>query len=498
MATNLTDALDFIIKEELAQGIRETRVKLDAVWEDIITSSFGVQSSGLGRNWLYKRPYTRGLAGSYQFETSTVLEGEDATTRFGEAGHTQLMTAGNGWQGRYENTLPAFYDVEVKLKEARGDLRVPIKWMQLDQFDSTVGSAVGQLFKAAAFKAALRHAMAMYTTDHTKFPVVTNLQNSAISGNSGFVTGDTAGTIIIDNSDAAKPHGRINMLHEGDILDVYTAAAGAKVSTTNYVVVTNVNYLANSFKLTPVVAATGAAAANFGMTLDAGSQLCPRHSTTAATAWAGQQPSGFNSWHVSSGTVNPFTVNGSALTVTANPEWSSLIQTVSGPLTERILTQYIGRFMERLGSLYDLDTIITPAGVVHAYLENEDNLSSYERNGRRLDVKGGWASIDYAYHGKPFRWAISNFIEPNACYITKIKNNLRELVPPSLPGTGSHSSFDNEFKFLAPLGGLKGPFMFDPGSALDDTLRAPYYRICEVFPENQTPGIILRGLDETI
>lgn len=493
---NLTDALDYILKEELATGIRETRIKLDPIWEDIIVSSFGVQSGGLGRNWLYKRPYTRGLAGSYQFEASSVLEGPSLA--YDDAGHAAILAAGNGFPTKFESTVPSFYDVEVKLKEARGNLHVPIKWMQLDRFDASVGSAVGQLFKMAAFKAALKHAMAMYTSNYSQFPVVTQLQvsTSGTVGTNGWdASNDTHAIITIDNSSASAPNGRIQMIHEGDTFDHYKSD-NTKKNTTTHLIASRVDYLSNSFRLTPITTATGAVAATFEDATEANDFLSPRSNVAAGAI--GNQTAGFNSWMVASGNIQPFTVNGSAMALADNPEWGSLVvSNVGGPLTERVLTRYIGRFLERVGTMCDLDTIITPAGVVHAYLENEDNLSSYERNGRRLEVKGGWSSVDYAYQGKGFRWAISTFIEPKAAYVIKLKNNIRELVPPSLPGTGSHPDFSNEFKFIAPLGGFKGAFMFE-NMAPQDLLQAPYYRICEVFPENQPQGIILRGLDETI
>lgn len=463
MATSLTAALSTVVKEEIPQGIREMRLKIDPVWQDIIVTSTGVTREGLGRDWKFLLTYTTGLSGSYQFQTNAVMVG--ANLAFANTSVNQFG-AGNTFPARTESTAPAFFQKDVLLKEARGNLHVPLKWMQLDEFSSSIGPAVKQIMKGTARRAAKAHAIAFHTTDATDFPVVWNLPN----------TGSAATlAVAIDNSDSTKSYGRPQMIENGDVVDIYNSS-DTLLNTLSPWVVTLADPLNGTFTAVPL-------SGSDAIDPDAGSYIVLRNSR-------GNQPSGLRSWMKNSGTIF------NSLSLTNHPEFKSLIKAESGPLTENMLNKYIGTFFDRLGTMCDLDTIITSAAVVHGYLQNEDNLARYERNGRRLEVKGGWASIDYAYQSMPFRWAISGYIEPKACYVLKLKNNIKEYVPPPTPGAGRKSQFGNEIQFLKQIGGGSDIFFFERLSdAVTDQFEAPFFRICELAPD-QPQGIILTGLDE--
>ena len=471
---NLTDALSAVVKEEIPRGIREQRIKLDPVWTDIISTSMGVHREGLGRDWKFLQTYTTGLSGAYQFEANAILEGADTTGPFGT--NANQFGAGVGFPDRTETTAPTFFQQTVTLKEARGNLTVPIKWMQMDEFDSSIGSAVAIVLKGNARKAALAHALAFYTSNTANFPIVTNMDTSGLADNAITFT-DT-----IDNSSASDATGRIQMLHVGQTVDMYETGEVVVYTQVPWVV-TKVDYLNQTF----TIDAIGTETADWATDSADSCFLVPRNSY-------GNQPSGLNYWTVNTGTIF-------GLALATHPEFKSLIGTESGPLTEKILTKYIGSFMDRIGTMCDLDTVLTTAGCTHAYLENEDNLARYERNGRRLEIKGGWADIDYAYQGDGFRWAISQFVDPAAAFVVKLNNNIREYVPPATPGTGRQSEFDNEIQFVAQLGGATGVFLHErtatTGRAgVSDNLEAPYFRICELCPE-QMQGIKISGLDES-
>jgi len=468
MATQtLTAALSTVIKEEIPRGIREQRIKIDPVWTDIISSGMGVERSGLGRDWKFLLTLTTGISGAYEFKANSVLVGAAATYYNG----AQQFGAGNTWPARSETTAPVFFQRTITLKEARGNLIVPLKWMQLDEFDSSIGPAVKQVLLGAARKAALAHAISFYTTDATNFKLVYNLAASGAAASH---------TVTIDNSDATKAHGRIAMIHNGMTVDLVDAGDDVADNDSPWLV-TSVDYINQKFVIEKIGGTNTA--------LVSGGYLVLRNSQ-------GNQPSGLLSWMVdaSAGSQTVFGID-----CDAHPEFGSLISTSeSGPLTEKILTKYIGSFLDRIGTMCDLDTVITPAAVVHSYLENEDNLARYERNGRRLSVKGGWADIDYAYQGQGFRWAISTFVEPTSCYVLKLGGGtIREYVPPATPGAGHKSEFENEFQFVAPLGGANSVFLHERSSdAITDNFEAPFFRICEIATE-QPQGIRLTGFDES-
>jgi hypothetical protein len=465
---SVTAALSTVIKEEIAQGIRDFRRKIDpAVWGEMIVTNIGVQSSGLGRNWQFLYTYSSGLAGAYQFEANAVLVGPNLDFDNVSVGQ---FGAPVGFPGRSESTAPAYFQTTIPLKEARGNLFIPLKWFQLDQFDASIGSAVKDLIAQAAKKAAVAHAISMFTSDNTDFKVVDSLVVSSEASEH---------TITIDNSDADLASGRIGMIHNGMLMDIYDNATDTLQNADSTWVVTKCNPLNNQFKLTKIAGSDVDIAVEDYLTL--------RNSR-------GNQPFGFNSWiQAASGSGAVYGVN-----IVDHPELGSLVQAETGPATERMLTKHIGTFYERMGTVCDLDTVLSSAGVVHGYLENEDNLAWFDRNGRRLEIKGGWSSIDYGYEGMGFKWGISSYIEPNTIYVVKLGNqNIKEYVPPATPGAGSHSAFDNEFQFIAQLGGSTGVFLHERivnTADVGDTMQAPYWRICNLaadFPQS----IKITGVD---
>jgi len=502
MALSLTTALSKIVKEELAPTIREMRIKLDPVWSEIFVSSQGVKTEGLGRDWKYKFPCVVGLSGAYQFSDAAFLTGADlAYGPVTEASpdNSVVFGAGKGFPTRIESTAPSFFDITMTLKEARGNIFMPLKWMQMDQFDSIIGSAVRKVMEGSARKVALMHAVSFYTKDNAKFPIVWNLPRAAAAGTA---------TITIDNSSSTLPNGRIQMVHNGMLVDIIDTAGTTKRNDGPWMV-TNVSYLENKFTIKKTMkydgsgVATDVAIGNNAADTDFITFARATGAAVSGTWTAPNQPGGLMSnTHMMGDT--PHTIYQGNLDVALHPEYGSYIVTnLNGPLTEKVLTKYLGMWKERIGTMTDLDTLLMSAGVVHAYLENEDNLARYERNGRRLSIKGGWADIDYAYQGSPFRFAVSSFIEPKAVVGIKTGGqNWKELVPPGVPGTGSQGEFENEIKFFGPLAGYKGIWQAELATVNTnfvtptDMFMAPYYRICELY-EEWPQKLVIRGVDES-
>lgn len=463
-------ALDTLIKQEIAEGIREMRIEIDPVWSEIITTSMGVERKGLGREWKFLKTYTSGISGAYEFQTTAVRDGGTLTL---DNASVKMFGLGNGWPTRGRSTAPSFPQSDISLVEARGNMFVPMQWLQLDEFDSSVGSAFKELLKGCAFKASLAHSIAFYTADADDFKVVDSLAVSSSASEH---------TITIDNADATKALGRIQMLHNGQLVDIYTSGDSAVNSDSEWVV-TSVDYLNNKFNITKISGSDIAITAEDYITV---------------VNSRGLQPEGLRSWMVTAASSTKVMDRTNGIDTGDHPEYGSLLVTESGPATEKILTKHIGTFDERVGTMCKLDTIITTAGVTHGYLENEDNLARYERNGRRLDIKGGWADIDYGYHGENFKWAISSYSEPKKIFVLKLGGgNIKEFVPPAIPGTGGYTDFSNEIQFVAQMGGATSIWLHERNSdAITDVLEAPFLRQCQLSPD-KPQGIIISGLDET-
>lgn len=465
-------ALSNVIKEELAPGIRTARIKEDPVWARIQSSSMGVTREGLGRDWKFIQSFVAGGDfGAYEFSTAAVLAG--GTLGFEEAGVVGQFGAGNGFPTRTESTNPAFFQKTITLKEARGNMFIPLKWLQIDEFDSSLGSAVKILMDGAARKAARVHAAAFWTTDATSFVLVDNIPSTADAGTY---------TFTINNASSTAPHGRIQMIHIGQVVDIYNSLH-SKLNAGSGFVVTAVDYLNNKFTIKELVAGD--------TDPDTNSANVPMYLVLRNSR--GNQTSGIHSWmKTATGTIF-------GIDIAVHPEFGSQIITETGPATEKMLDKYVGTFFDRIGTMCSLDTIVSSAGVVHAYRENEDNLSTYERNGRRLEIKAGMAEIDYSYNGHPFEWLISTYCGAGRIYGLKLGGgNIKEYVPPQVKGGGKNSTFGNEIVFLGPLGGSTSIFLNELAAttaAPTDQFQAPYYRQCEVAPE-QVQGIIISGLDE--
>lgn len=488
---NLSTALSKMVKEELAPTIKEMRIKLDPIWQDIFVSSMGVTSEGLGRDWTFKFPCVSGLGGAYRFEPNTFPSGPSMAAEGDDYG---ILPAPNSFPGRLEATVPAWFDITLKLKEARGNIFLPLKWMQVDSWNATIGSAIRKVMQGTGRRIALSHAISFFTKDNTRFTLM-QLSDSASAAAHNYTVDNT-----VDTSAAAAgnlANGRIQMLHPGLMVDIWDATGVTRRNgATDPWVVTRVNWAENKFRIASTTAASVAVTDTDILVL--------RRSATASQT-QGQQPSGLNSW-IRSVADSSTTIYQGNLDVALHPEYASIkVANLGGPLTEKVLNKYVGAYLERIGTMCDIDTLMMSAGVTHAYLENEDNLARYERNGRRLSVKAGWADIDYGYQGKPFRWAISSFVEPKAVYGIKTgEGNIKELVPPRTPGTGSESTegFDNEIQFIAQLGGANKIWLHETVTAgsgnneYGDQYQAPFYRICELYAENPQ-SLVIRGVEES-
>lgn len=488
-ANSVTTALSNILKVEISKGIREQRTKIDPVWEDIVSTSQGVVRDGMGQKWQFVQAFVSGTAGAFEFMGPPT--GPSYTYPGGAAAlDTGVLGTPQGFPARLESVVPAFFQRTITLREGRGNVYVPLKWHTLDQADGSVGSAVKATVTGVARKIANAYALAFFTSDSADFPVVTSLAASGIAATH---------TIEIDNGDAAKASGRIQMLCSGQVLDLYrtgdTIVNGEVVG--DAWVVTKVDYLNQTFTIAAMTPA-------LTEEIIAEDYLVLRGTTVASTEATRTQPAGLNTWIKSTGSPTVF-----GIAYDDHPEFKSLMETQSGPLTEAYLRNRIGAFIDRIGTMVDLDTILTPAGVIHSYMENEDNIMTIERNGKLLEMNHGWADLRFSYHGKPFRWAISTFIEAKSLYVTKFGgNNIKEYLPPATPGMGSGGEF-GDVEFVGPAGGLSGIWAHEnigataetaPAYAaaysIGDNLQAPFWRMSELCPE-QVQSIKTTGFDES-
>jgi len=150
------------------------------------------------------------------------------------------------------------------------------------------------------------------------------------------------------------------------------------------------------------------------------------------------------------------------------PQVKSLEYVLSGSgdyLTESLLNDLIGFFMNQYGPSKMFDVLLTSNGVLNGFFRNLMHWSgsptgmqaqlaqNVDRNGKAAKWRTGWDELVVSYRGKSFTLMDDPFLRKSTMYGIKSRDgNLRRLVPPRIPGSGSKSDF-TDVEFIAPLGG---------------------------------------------
>jgi hypothetical protein len=186
------------------------------------------------------------------------------------------------------------------------------------------------------------------------------------------------------------------------------------------------------------------------------------------------------------------------LDLTKYGQFKSKVVAVNGPLTDTVMNGYIGGFLDAFPGA-SIDTIITTMGVTLKYLEQpqlSNNRMFYDRQGKALDVKGGWDDVNYSFNGRVFRWMVSPMCISQRLYGVKLNNgNIKRYVPPKVGGTDARVG--SEIEFLVPMAGGSSVFKIAHAStgAPLPLLEAPFWQYCLVCPVD-VKGVKLTGLTE--
>ena len=193
-----------------------------------------------------------------------------------------------------------------------------------------------------------------------------------------------------------------------------------------------------------------------------------------------------------------------ALSLSLYPQFKSSVTAINGPLTEDVLNKGVGDYLDAYPGL-SIDTLITSNGVTQKYLQQfglYNNRQFFDRAGKSLKVKGGWAEVGYEFNGRVVRWIVDPLCLKNRLYAIKLAGgNIKRYTPPTISSGDSRlnagAGTDGEVQFLAPLGGHTGVFMVARGSSgqVLDILEAPFYQYNMIAPIDPR-GIKLTGLTE--
>jgi len=206
---------------------------------------------------------------------------------------------------------------------------------------------------------------------------------------------------------------------------------------------------------------------------------------------------GLEDWIKSSGQIMGGSASAEGLDLDTYSDFKSLVKDVSGPLTDTVMNGYIGGFLDAYPGA-SLDTIITTMGVTLKYLEQPtlyNNRMFYDRQGKSLDVKGGWDDVSFSFNGRSFNWLISPMCISGYLYACKFAGgNVKRYMPPAVGGADGRVG---EVEFLAPMTGQSSVFMVGRASsgAPQALLEAPFWYYNLIAPVDPR-GVKLTGLTE--
>jgi hypothetical protein len=516
------DLLSDIVREELPRMYVDLEPKIAPMFDKVKKTSFGVKSQdGLGKAYQVIHFYETGTSGL--FESGDPL-GPGMTAISGN--QAQLLAEGTAQTNL--NIFPGATEVphtgEVKrtlsLHKQVGNYSVPVAWKQLDMLNAAQLKKVARDLKAVAKKKLLREASSFFSAEVT-----------ADSGNISQVLGRISAiaehgtwtdyiTITLD-----EEYGRIANFAKGmrvdlvatstDTLQDGTAADGTDVRNYTHtgqqyvhLIVVDVEYLAKKITLRPVNSVTGAlpnyGSGSSGDVFQAGQAaaandwIVPSRSTRYTTASRPFFSWGLENWIKASGTILGGSAADSGLDLDLYSMFRSQVKAVNASLTDDIINGYIAGYLDAYPG-EELDTIITTRGVQQQWLKQPglyNNRQNYDRTGKALSFRGGWAKIDYEFGGRVFEMIVSPMCLSKTLYGCRFNgNNVLRYGPPRIGGTDAQ--IGPELEFLAPLGGHNGVFMpvTDSSGNPLDLLQAPfwYYELlCPVDPR----GLKLTGLTE--
>jgi hypothetical protein len=214
---------------------------------------------------------------------------------------------------------------------------------------------------------------------------------------------------------------------------------------------------------------------------------------------------GLEDWMKSSGQILGGSASDEALDLDTYSQFKSSVQAINGPLTEDIMNKWVGNYLDSYpGST--CDTIITTNGVTQKHLQQYglyNNRNFYDRQGKSLNAKAGWAEVNYEFNGRVMRWIVDPLCAKERLYCIKLAGgNIKRYQPPTISGgneklNNSSAGTDGEVQFLAPLGGHTGVFMLarTTGGAVMDILEAPFHQYNLIAPIDPR-GIKLTSLTE--
>lgn len=477
MATTAIGSLAHVIKEELSVVKREVEPEVDPLFRRVYETSMGVER-GIGRAWQVKHTFASGVAGAFKNVVAAGVASGAVDLPSGDPNTYTWATPTRTFPSVADVSSPGFFQRTVTLVEGMGSFVLPIQYAQAGEVDASLLDVLRIIMRGTAKNVLNSEADSFYQNSGTVPQVATIL-----SASGALDSADTPTTITFS---ATNTKGRVGRFYPGmkiqfhDSGNNYAVIQGAGSVSAH--TVTKVDYV------NKVVTISGPG----GLNPDVGDNdvVVLAGSEVASNVPVG--PSGLETWMASSG--SPF-----GISLTNHPQLKSLTGAVNGVMDGTVLNKYVGGFYDAYGGMYELDSLITTAGVIVGFLESMDGLFRFDVQGKRPDYNTGWTSLDYAWNGMPIMVAQSRYCNAKTAYICKMGgNNLKRYVPPPIKGTRSgDGGMPQDVQFTAPFQGSSSIFLPSIlSSAYTEFVEAPFVYFREYCPD-QMPGVILTGISES-
>jgi len=489
---SVSTAIQYTIEEGLVPSIHEAGWDLDPIFPMVGRTSARVVKNRYGRSWQVLRTWVAGVAGGAKFnavDTNTLTAGDN----------TNVYTGTGSYPSWDETSAPAFFQSTTDLVEHRGNFFLPHEMLRADQLTHSIGSVVGQNIKAVGTLLAQQEASVFYSTVTAAATKGALAQIDSTAGDAAACTsnGNSTAEVVLDLSTAAYITGRIHRFRPGMMVDIYDSTGATKRNSNFYIVIDNVDPLAETVVLRRVDGGTFQVETQLGggVSLDGstyGSNGCDEDLIVIKDS-IGVAPNSLESWIADGSTVSTFF----NIDVTKHGQFKSYRVTVSAALSEIKLNQNFGWIYEAFpGKTFG--EAITTQGVILGMINNAndcgagtavDGTMRYDRQGRALDMVAGFEGFRYRFAGKPLTIWTSTYCNKGTMYIGKFRNGgIMRYVPPTLPGARVDSRFGSEVEFIKTMGstgGYQGIFMHARNSTggVTDFMEAPFKRQYQLMPE---------------
>jgi len=532
----LINTLSTMIQEELPTIMHESLPRTDPIYLDVVRTSQDVNQKDIGRGWKVMHRFRTSLSGQYEPRNIGANLARDVAT---SGPVNQVMLYGTLASFPKPSETPHVGSVvrTISLNCHRGNFGLPTHILKAAALSDIAAKDIADDLKGLAEKRAHMEAISFYMNS-TGYLGTIDYDDDTLSSAAVTSGGSPIGPAQYYSLLFTPGSSRIRWWKPGMLLDAFTSATMTarlnEDASDNTVVqpllVDSVDYIAGTVRLVALNGGvvddashgviSGATAKNLENSIypTSGSYYVFPLSADNVDGGSGTVYRvghfGLESWMKSSGQLMDATMQGrldsSAATwsLTTYPQFKSkVVSDLAGPLTEDVLNNLLGGFIDAYGQ-NTLDTLITTNKVLLKHLQQAQlgpNRFVYERDTRPLSITGGWDKVTYTYEGRTYKVRVSPYCQSGKLYVLKTgENNLKRYIPPrsaaigGLKSGGTGMNMGNEIEFLNPIVSGDGNIFSitrDSDGRTEPQVEAPFEQHSQIAPID-VRGINVAGITE--